>query len=89
MRFAYSEVFKGKEFSSLEEILMDPERSFDFDSTKIKKIRYSINLMLQCGTYIKEPSNGIGPIEVMNSYVSLMQLFSETEELDMFDTETI
>jgi hypothetical protein len=52
LRFQYNNVFPEENFRSLEDILQDPEKSLDFDSTRIKKIRYSINLLLQSGMYI-------------------------------------
>ena len=43
--------------------------------------------MLQCGMYMKEKPNG--KHEVLNEDISLMNLFADTEELEMFDTDTI
>ena len=43
--------------------------------------------MLQCEMYIKENKNV--PSEIFNPDISLMNLFSDTEELEMFDTDTI
>jgi hypothetical protein len=83
----YSTIFSEDNFKSLEDIYSDPSSSFDFDSTKIKKIKYTINLMLQSGMYIRE--NPTGPSEVFNSEISLMELMAKTEELEMFDTDTV
>lgn len=46
LRYAYSDVFNEDCFCSLEEIFSNPDKHFHFDSTKIKKIKYQINLML-------------------------------------------
>ena len=54
--------------------------------TKIKKIRYSMNLMLQTGMFIQNSKDGKS-IETINPSVSLMQLCSDTEELEIFETE--
>jgi hypothetical protein len=70
LRFQYNNIFTEENFRSMEDIFADPEKTFDFDSTKIKKIRYSINLMLQTGMYIQESK--CGPIEIINPEVSLM-----------------
>ena len=88
LRYSYSKIFPEVCFKSIEDAEGGPtEESFEFDSTKIKKIKYSINLMLQCGMYIKENTNG--PSEVFNPEISLMNLLADTEELEMFDTDTI
>lgn len=54
----------------------------EFDSTKIRKVVYTINLLMQSGMYIQND-------EIVNEDVSLMQLCEETEELEMFETATI
>lgn len=88
LRYSYSKIFPEKCFKSIDDIENGPaEENFEFDSTKIRKIKYSINLMLQCGMYIKENKNG--PSEIFNPDISLMNLFADTEELEMFDTDTI
>jgi hypothetical protein len=46
LRFQYRNVFTAENFATLEDIFEDSGKSFDFDSTKIKKIKYTINLLL-------------------------------------------
>jgi hypothetical protein len=46
LRYSYSKIFSEVCFKSIEEVANSPEESYEFDSTKIRKIKYSINLML-------------------------------------------
>ena len=54
-----------------------------FDSTKIKKIKYTINLFLQIGFYIREDGCNC------SEDVSIVELLSNTEELDIFNTTCV
>ena len=57
------------------------------DKSKIYKIKYSVNLLGQCGMYVT--TNGDGEIEIVNEDVNLMSLAEETEEMEIFDTPAI
>ena len=59
---------------------MEELKEDEFDSTKIRKIRYSINLLMQSGMYVE---NG----EIINEDVSLMGLCADTEELEIFEPD--
>lgn len=75
LRGNYCNVFNSPGFEPMDQLKED-----EFDSTKIRKIRYSINLLMQSGMYVE---NG----EVMNEDVSLMGLCAETEELEIFEPD--
>lgn len=77
LRGNYKSVFGEKGFEPMEDL-----KEGEFDSTKILKIRYSINLMMQSGMYVEND-------DIMNGDVSLMQLCAETEELDIFESSAI
>ena len=57
------------------------------DKSKIYKIKYSVNLLGQCGMYVE--SNEKGKTQIMNEDVNLMSLAEETEEMSIFDTDAI
>jgi hypothetical protein len=61
---------------------MDQLSSKEFDSTKIRKIQYKINLLMQSGMYMSKN-------EIVNADVSLMELCADTEELEIFETEAM
>lgn len=67
IRNNYKNIFFEDKFRPMEDL----DRN-EFDTTKIKKIVYTINLLLQSGMYI---SNG----EKVNEDISLMGLCAETE----------
>lgn len=76
----YLQVFGGEEFS--------PDAlSQTKDKSKIYKIKYSVNLLGQCGKYCEQDENG--EIKVINEDVNLMGLAEETEEMGIFDTPAI
>jgi len=61
------------------------------DATQIKQIKYSINFLTQTGFYIMDRhDHGKGTkADIFNKEVSLMDIFKDTEELEIFDTEAI
>jgi hypothetical protein len=79
LRFNYKKIYYEDHFLPMEEL-----DSKDFDSTKIKKVVYTINLLLQAGMYIQGPDN-----EKVNEEVSLMQLCTDSEELEIFETDAL
>lgn len=56
------------------------------DTSKVYKIRYSINILTSVGSYIKDVN---GKKEYINDDVNLMGLCAESEELEIFDSESI
>jgi hypothetical protein len=77
LRFNYKNIYYEDHFRPMEEL-----DSKEFDSTKIKKVVYTINLLQQSGLYIQDG-------EKVNEEVSLMQLCAETDELEIFETDAL
>jgi hypothetical protein len=75
LRRHYKTVFPEPEF---EDIHNDAEAGKPLDSSKIFKIKYSINLLPQFGFYIGKERT------LYNKKIDLMRLFSTTEELSIF-----
>jgi hypothetical protein len=77
-----------------------PEQDFDeltnedgsikesIDSSKIFKIKYSINLLPQIGTHIQFEDNGEGDKlkHLVNHDIPFMKIIAQSEELDIFNT---
>lgn len=85
IRYNYRQVFHEKEFLPIEDQANDDDK---IDSSKVYKIRYSCNLLPQVGFHIrKNPISG--EHEYVNTDVPFMQLLNESEELEIFGTDTI
>ena len=58
------------------------------DSSKIFKIKYSINLLPQIGTHIllEEQHDGQKTKRLMNQDVNFMRIVSQSSELEIFNT---
>lgn len=52
LRDKYNELFPEDQFRPIEDLL-EKQGDGAFDSTKVKKIKYTINFMLQTGLYIR------------------------------------
>lgn len=85
IRNSYKEVFYDKELRPIEELAAEDD---SIDSSKVYKIKYSVNLLPQVGFHIRKNLTN-GKLESVNTEAGLMQLISESEELDIFNTETI
>lgn len=78
IRLMYDQVFPEEEFSKNAPIT---------DRSKVYKIKYSVNLLGQCGRYCI--SNEDGEIEDINEDVNIMALAEGTEELDIFSSSAM
>ena len=58
----------------------------EIDKQKIFKIKYNINLLAQIDMHIVESEDSI---KQMNSGVSLMSLAGESDELCIFETDSL
>lgn len=87
IRYNYDRVFHEDEFKPLEDQANDDAASEKIDSSKVYKIRYSVNLLPQVGFHIRK--NLDGGLENVNTTVGFMQLLNESDELEIFATETI
>jgi hypothetical protein len=89
IRKNYKQVFPEEEFDELTN--EDGSIKDSIDSSKIFKIKYSINLLPQIGTHIQleeggEPGFEIKTKRLMNQDVPFMKIVSASEELDIFNT---
>lgn len=88
LRTAYKSVFPEKDLQALEE--MQEEEDSALDMTKVYKIKYSVNLLPIIGEHIIPENKALGvEREFVNSDVNLMTLITDSEELDIFETDTI
>lgn len=87
IRYSYRQVFHEEEFQPIEDQANDDAASEKIDSSKVYKIRYSVNLLPQVGFHIRQ--NMDGALENVNPDVGFMQLLNESPELEIFATETI
>jgi hypothetical protein len=65
------------------------EENADEDQTRVYKIRFEINLLASIGEYKVEDPDNKGQFIFKNEGVSLMALAAETEEMTIFNTESL
>ena len=82
IRSQYKDVVPEQDFSDMSE-----RKDLPFDQ-KFYKIKYSINLLPAISSYIKEDPESKEKVE-MNEDISMVSLLSETEELEVFHTDSI
>jgi hypothetical protein len=88
IRKFYSKVFPEDEFKSLEE--QKENKDEVIDSTKVFKIKYSINILPSVGLYIVDNDKDNGGIKTFyNTDVNFMGLVNGTEELEIYSTDTM
>jgi hypothetical protein len=85
IRHSYKKVFP--DFVPMDEQEEEEEGKESDETQKVSKIKYSINLLGQVSMHIKISSDG--KIEYVNEDVSLMSLCGETDELEIFNTESL
>lgn len=80
IRLMYLQVFDGEDFA--------PDAALTVkDKSKIYKIKYSVNLLGQCGMFVEKTQDG--EEIVRNEEVNLMSLAEETDEMTIFETAAI
>ena len=83
LRYSYPTVFHEPEFKSIDE---QPQKSVD--SSKVYKIKYSINILPSIGKYIRnDPETGAK--EVVNPDLNFMSLCTKSSELDIFESTSL
>jgi hypothetical protein len=82
-------VFPEKEFETIDN--EDGTHNKNMDSSKVYKIKYSINLLPLIGTHIDvhEDENGVHKKQLLNDDVQWMRLIENSEEIDIYNTEAI
>jgi hypothetical protein len=93
IRENYKVVFHEEEFRSIDDMSKNGEEEVkigSIDTSKVYKIKYSVNLLPIIGEHIidKDEKNG-GEKTYLNSDVNFMGLLNETEELVIYETQTI
>lgn len=91
IRHNYAKVFPEKEFRPAE-VLDAEEGGPVYDSSKVYKIQYSVNLLPILGEHIlaeTDARSGKKKLTFCNTDINFMGLCTESEELDIFETETI
>jgi hypothetical protein len=82
IRHDYSKIFAGQDF----EAKHHHNREGEVDTTKVYKIRYSINLLPQIGEHIEDTPEGP---ELVDEDENIMKILSGSEELDVYDTKSV
>lgn len=60
------------------------------DMTKVYKIKYAVNLLPAIGEYIQPENKELGTEKnVMNQDINLMGICNESEELEIYETQSI
>jgi hypothetical protein len=90
IRENYKVVFHEEEFRSIDDMSKNGEEEVkigSIDTSKVYKIKYSVNLLPIIGEHIidKDEKNG-GEKTYLNSDVNFMGLLNETEELVIYET---
>jgi len=79
LRDAYRNIFPEKRFKPI---------SDDADSTKVFKVNYYINLLPTIGVHNEYSTEQKKDILVVPEY-NIMQLFTDSEELDIYQSESL
>ena len=93
IRENYKVVFHEEEFRSIDDMSKNGEEEVkigSIDTSKVYKIKYSVNLLPIIGEHIidKDEKND-NDKTYLNSDVNFMGLLNETEELEIYETQTI
>ena len=92
IRKHYSTIFPEEEFEPMDSIEDNSADKKSFDSSKIYKIKYSINLLPSLGTHIfynYNPYTKKYTKELHNEGVNIPGLFCDSDQLEIFDCETL
>ena len=89
IRKHYKVVFPEEDF---DEVDMDSPEGAKLDTSKVYKIKYAINLLPILGYYMRKNEcmySGAQKIEKVNTDVNILSLCSESDEIEMFEAESI
>lgn len=89
IRKHYRTVFPEPEFDDLFDA--DGSAKEDVDSSKIYKIKYTVNILPQIGAHIAlvEDENGKFTKQLFNDDIPWMELITSSEELDIFKSKSL
>jgi len=88
IRKHYRTVFPENDFTPLDEITNDQK----LESSKIYKIKYSVNMLPAIGTYLGkeyDPYTQYWTKQIENGDINVLGLCAESDELAMFESETL
>jgi hypothetical protein len=94
IRKHYKTVFPEEEFDPMndDEGGSDKQKSKKYDSSKVYKIKYSINMLPYIGTYLLKDVDPYTKEEtrtIANDDVNLLNLCCESDEIEMFSSESL
>ena len=64
----------------------------NMDSSKVYKIKYSLNMLPFIGVYMNknvDPRTGVESMELANEDINLLAICTDSNELSMFESETL
>mgnify|MGYP006893254200 CR=1 FL=1 len=88
LRKHYKIVFPEEDYIPMDEIKSDEK----LDSSKVYKIKYQLNLLPCLGQYMhkeKDPYTLVETIEIRNEDINLCELCAGSDEITMFESETL
>lgn len=92
IRKHYKTVFPEEEFDPMGDDDGSSQKSKKYDSSKVYKIKYSINMLPYIGTYLlkeEDPYTKKETRTMANEDVNLLGLCTESDELEMFASESL
>lgn len=92
IRKHYRTVFPEDEFDPMGDDDSSAKKSNKYDSTKVYKIKYSVNMLPYIGTYLHKTMDPYTKEEtrtMANEDVNLLGICSESDELQMFASESL
>jgi hypothetical protein len=92
IRKHYRTVFPEQEFDPMNDDDGDKQKSKKYDSSKVYKIKYSINMLPYIGTYLLkevDPYTKEETRSMANKDVNLLDLCCESGEIEMFSSESL
>jgi len=87
IRKHYNTVFPEDEFEPMSE-----DSGKKMDTSKVYKIKYSLNMLPSLGSYMHRETDtytGETTIEFKNDGVNILQLCAESDEIKIFETESL
>lgn len=92
IRKHYRTVFPEEEFDPMNDDEGDKQKSKKYDSSKVYKIKYSINMLPYIGTFLLKEVDPYTKEEtrtMANEDVNLLNLCCESDEIEMFSSESL
>lgn len=92
LRQSYSDIFPDLEPMDQSQENQKDQKKRKRKSNRVYKIKYTINMLPSLGEHIvieKDPKTGKKQKKWINKDLSLLELFSYSEELEVFETDTV